>query len=72
MCGRHALLPRTLRIPTSYDRTDVALYRGGWADLWKGVHFGRDVAVKALRVYSHTDLQKIVGVSRSLFSLSMR
>ena len=62
MCGRHALLPRTLKISTCYDRTGVASYRGGFADVWKGEHRGRDVAVKVLRTYLNSDLQKIIGV----------
>jgi len=62
-CGRHALLPTCLKIPVSYDRTGDALYRGGFADVWKGKHCGRDVAVKVIRIYSNADLQKIIGVS---------
>ena len=62
MCGRHALLPRTLKISTCYDRTGVASYRGGFADVWKGEHRGRDVVVKVLRTYLNSDLQKIIGV----------
>jgi serine/threonine protein kinase len=62
-CGRHALLPGTLKIPVCYDRTGTALYRGGYADVWKGQHCGRDVAVKVIRTCSNDDLQKIVGVS---------
>ena len=64
-CGRHALLPRTLKIPVCYDRTGVAMYRGGFADVWKGKHRGRDVAVKVIRTYSNSDLQKLIGVSRA-------
>ena len=71
-CRRHALLPKTLKIPVCYDRTVVALYRGGFADVWKGEHGGRDVAVKVLRTYSNSDLQKILGVGLRLFSLSAR
>jgi hypothetical protein len=62
-CGRRALLPRTLKIPICYDRTGVASYRGGFADVWKGMHCGRAVAVKVVRTYSNDDLQKIIGVS---------
>jgi hypothetical protein len=62
-CGRHALLPKSLEIPICYDRTGVALFRGGFADVWKGEHRGRDVAVKVIRTYSNSDLQKITGVS---------
>jgi hypothetical protein len=68
-CGRHALLPRTLEIPICYDRTGVAFYRGGFGDVWKGRHCGRDVAVKVIKTYSNSDLQKIIGVSRWLYSL---
>jgi hypothetical protein len=70
-CGRHALLPRALKIPVRYDRTGVALYRGGFADVWKGEYCGRDVAVKVIRTYSHCDLQKIVGVGYWFYSLSV-
>ena len=69
MCRRHALLPRALKIPFCYDRTGVALYRGGFADVWKGKHRGREVAVKVLRTYSNSDLQRIAGVSYWLCSL---
>jgi len=62
-CGYHALLPRALEIPVCYDRTGSALYWGGYADVWKGQHCDRDVAVKVLRTYSNSDFQKIVGVS---------
>jgi len=48
-------------VPACYDRTSDALYRGGFADVWKGAYCGRDVAVKVLRTYSTSDLQKIVG-----------
>jgi hypothetical protein len=74
MCGRHSLLPGALKVPICYDRTGVALYRGGFADVWKGKHCGRAVAVKVLRTYSNSDLQKIIGVGCRLFSfrVSMR
>jgi len=39
------------------------LYRGGFADVWKGKYRGRDVAVKVIRTYSTSDLQKVIGVS---------
>jgi len=61
MCGRHALLPRALKITACYDRASDALYRGGYADVWKGEYCGRDIAVKVLRTYSNSDLQKIIG-----------
>jgi len=65
-CGRHALLPTAMKVLAWYDRTGSALYRGGFADVWKGDHHGREVAVKVIRTYTKSDLQKVVGVSRWL------
>ena len=62
-CGRYALLPKTMEIPICYDRTGDALYSGGYADVWKGQYLGRDVAVKVIRTYSSSDLEKVIGVS---------
>ena len=55
-------------IPIRYDRTGDALYRGGYADVWKGEYCGRDVAVKVLRTYSNSDFRKIIGVGCWLYS----
>ena len=63
ICGRQALLPRSLQIPICYNRSDTPLYCGGFADVWKGEHDGRHVAVKVLRVYSTSDVSKIASVS---------
>jgi len=63
ICGRHALLPTSLKVPVSLERTGGVLYRGGFADVWKGEHCGQDVAVKVIRIYSDSDLQRVVGVS---------
>ena len=62
-CGRRALLPTVLKIPVPFERTGDALFRGGFADVWKGKHCGRDVAVKVIRIYSNSDLERVVGVS---------
>lgn len=71
-CGRHGLLPKVLNLPVFYDRTGCAVYRGGYADVWKGQCRGREVAVKVLRTYSTSDLQKIIGVSFFYRGLSLR
>lgn len=60
-CGCHAILPTALKVPICYDRTEVPLYQGGYGDVWKSKYFGRDVAVKVIRTYSNTNLQKVVG-----------
>ena len=61
-CGHHSLIPRALIVPICYDRTGHPLYRGGFADVWKGGYSGRDVAVKVMRMYSVSDLEKITKV----------
>ena len=68
-CARHSLLPSPLQIGLCYDPASVAHYRGGFADVWKGEYCGQEVAVKVLRVYVNSDLQKItrVGHWRSSF-----
>lgn len=59
-CGRHSLLPETLRVPTCYDRAGYPLYWGRYADVWKGSCRDRDVAVKVIRTYSNDDFHKVV------------
>lgn len=61
-CGHHALLPSTLEVPVCFDQTSNALYRGGYADVWKGRYCAKDVAVKVIRTYSNDDLIKIMKV----------
>ena len=48
-----------LKITVHYDRSRDALYRGGFADVWKGEYDGREVAVKALRTYSGYRLRSL-------------
>ena len=69
-CGSRGLLPKALKIPACYDRTAYPLYKGGFADVWKGDYDGQDVAVKVMRIYSNSDLRKIIGVGHGLSSLS--
>jgi hypothetical protein len=67
ICGRQALLPRSLEIPACYDRSGEApLYSGGYADVWKGEHQGLKVAVKVLKVYMTSDFDKITSVGHHL------
>lgn len=65
-CSHYAFLPRALDIPVSCDQNGAALYRGGYADVWKGKHCGQDAAVKVIRTYSNCELQKVISVSLCL------
>lgn len=66
--GHRPPLPRALDVPVRYDRTRVALYRGGYTDVWKGEYSGQEVAVKVIRTYSNVELQRVINVSRRLYS----
>ena len=73
ICGRQALLPRSLLIPLCYDPTGDPLCHGGFADVWKGRHQGRDIAAKVLKVYIKHDLTMITRVGCRRYSrLDMR
>jgi len=56
-----------LLITLQYNPTEVPLYHGGFADVWKGESQGRQVAVKVLRIYSRNDFDQVkrVGFRRS-------
>ena len=69
ICGRRALLPRSLQIQVCYDRSTVPLYRGGGGDVWKGDYQGMAVAVKVVRVYLTSDLKTITRVCPLLSSI---
>ena len=58
-CGHHSLLPRSLIIPVSYDRTKDPLYEGGFARVWKGVSGDREVAVKVLKLYTSCNQERL-------------
>lgn len=64
ICGREASLPKSLSIPLCYNPMDTPRCSGGFADLWKGNHDGREVAAKALRVYRTSDLDGMKKVDR--------
>lgn len=62
ICGHRTLLPRSLAIPPCYNPTENALCHGGFGDVWKGQHHGKDVAVKVLRIYSANDFEIVKKV----------
>ena len=53
-------------IPPCYNPTETPLYRGRFADVWKGQHDGREVAAKVQRVCLKNDLKQIRQVGFSL------
>ena len=57
-------MPKVLTVEANYS--GGSLYRGGYADVWKGERRGQEVAVKVLRVYSNDALQGVVRVGSSL------
>ena len=63
MCHEHK------RLPLSYTTTDdlewsgeYPVYRGGYADVWRGAYRGSQVAIKVLRVSVGTDLVNLERV----------
>ena len=70
VCGRRALLPKSLQIPLPYNPSELSARSGGFGDVWKGKHRGQDVAAKAVRVGSPNDLERIRKV-RSLGLLTL-
>ena len=68
VCGRQALLPTSLQIPLCYEPSDTPRCCGGFADVWKGKHLGREVAAKGLRVCETDDFDRVRKVgSPTLF-----
>lgn len=62
-CTGHVLLPKSLQIHLDDNPEGVALYRGGFGDVWKREYRGQEVAVKVVRTYADSDLKKITRVS---------
>ncbi|KAF9644941.1 kinase-like protein [Thelephora ganbajun] len=59
ICDRQALLPRSVQISLCFNQTDMPLYEGGFANVWKGQHQGHEVAVRVLKVYLTSYFEKI-------------
>ena len=58
-CGYHTLVPEAFKVLVYYDGDSSPLFRGGFADVWKGQSFGRAVAVKVIRTDSKNRLEFI-------------
>ena len=59
VCGRQALLPRSLTIPICYDPTENPLSHGELVDIWKGQYQGQEVAAEVLNLWSWNDPGKV-------------
>jgi hypothetical protein len=62
MCAGHRLLPSSLQCELSGNSGGDVKYRGGFADVLKCEHNGREVAVKVL-IGQNRDSHDIVNVS---------
>ena len=62
MCARHTLVTTSLRIELCEDSPGILMYGGGFGDVWKREHRGQAVAVKVLRTFAASDLQKTTRV----------
>jgi hypothetical protein len=51
-----------MQIPLQYSRTGTPLDGGGFSEVWKSEYEGREVAVKVLKVYQTSDINKITQV----------
>ena len=72
MCAGHALLPRSLHFELPEDPMDAALYQGGFADVFKRQHCGREVAVKVLRPRNATSSQQMANVRHRQIAISCK
>lgn len=61
-CAHHTLFPRSLRIELCDDPDSLVLFHGGFGDVSKREYQGREVAVKKLRIYDTSDLEKVIRV----------
>ena len=59
ICGREALLPKSLSIPLCYDPMEIPQFSAAFADTWKGEHRGKRVAATVLKIYLTSDFEKI-------------
>ena len=48
-----------MRIPVCYDHREIPQSSGGFADVWKGSHEGKDIAAKVLRLYTTSDFERM-------------
>jgi len=61
ICGRRCLLPKSVQIHVDYNRVNLPLYQGGFADIWRCKYKGYDVAAEVLRVSQKDKFEKLAS-----------
>ena len=67
LCGWTGLLPTSYTIPEKLvqQSTEQPVASGAFSDVWEGIHDGKLVAVKALRVFKEDDIRKAKKVAHT-------
>jgi len=63
MCSRQQMIPKSMHMANCLDEELTEEYDGGHANIFKGEHKGRAVAIKVLRLYLTSDFDKHFRVS---------
>jgi len=61
-CGQHRVIPTSMHIPDCSEDS-VEIESGGFLNVSRGMHEGRQVAIRVVRAYVTSDLDVIRGVS---------
>lgn len=70
MCHEHKLLPSSCTITDELEWSgEYPVYRGGYADVWRGAYRGSGVAIKVLRVNARMDLVNLERVQPPVYLL---
>ena len=63
MCSRQQKIPRSMHMVNCLQGELIEERNGGYATVFRGEHKGRAVAIKILRLYLNSDLDKCFRVS---------
>ena len=65
VCDRQRVIPRSMHMVNCLDGELIEEYDGGQANVFRGKHKGRPVAIKIMRLYLTSDLDKCLSVKMS-------
>ena len=65
MCSRQRMIPKSMHATNCLNGNLIEECHGGYANIFRGEHKGRPVAVKILRLYLTSDVDKRFSVSLS-------